>query len=231
MGCAQGWDTVKREIPAMPHSNLAQIETLPIDPHRHVVGCPRQGRDVAVDACRDCVHCWIVHSGAGPGGGFVICETLPAEAPRRAGASMAEARTTPVSAIMTRPVISVRATLAIERLILLLIDSGIGAAPVVDEAARPIGLVSRDDLVTDDYDWADLRDDFLSYPRSADLGDDALFLPELLRSRTVADVMQRRLVTLGPDASVAEAAAALDGQRAHEAIVVDHAGAMVGVVS
>lgn len=214
------------------HADPSRIATLTIDPHALTVACPRRHATKPFDECRGCEHCWLVHVGDGPGSSFVICESLPPEVPRRAGASMPEARITPVTAIMTPEVITVHAGLAIERLILLLIDEDIGGAPVVDDQGRLIGMVSRDDLVTDDYDWADLRDDFLSYPRSAPASEeDGVFLPELLRSRTVADLMNTRLVTLSATSSVAQAAAALDQNRVHELVVIDPAGAVAGVVS
>lgn len=215
-------------------SNRAAIASLPIDPHRLTVACPWRGVDTPYDECRRCERCWLVHLGQNPSGSFVVCERLPAAASARASspAPVPEARDTVVSSIMTRSVVSVQPGLAIERLILLLIDEDIGAAPVVDEAGRLLGLVSRADLVTDDYDWADLRDDCIS-----DLGasepteQDSLFLLELLRSRTVADVMTPNAVTLPSTASIAEAAAALATHHSPEAVVIDDRGGIAGVVS
>lgn len=217
----------------MPHSDPSSIFSLPINPYTATVQCPRRGGDVPFEACRSCGFGWWVHTEPVNGCSFVVCEVVGPLSQRVAATPVLEASTTLVSAIMTRKVISVRPSLSVERLILLLIDEGIGGVPVVDELKQVIGMVSRSDLVCDDYDWADLRDDFQSYPRQAEAhveGED-LFLPELLHSRCVGDIMSSTVVKVSASASVAEAAAVIHSSRVHEAIVIGAANELAGVVS
>lgn len=197
----------------------ATVHTLPIDPDRRTVECPVQGKLPSAE-CRDCPHCWMVHLGDSPGSAFVVCDPPVAAVRPHSAAPLSEARVVPVTTVMTRDVISVRPSLPIDRLIVLLIDRGIGAAPVVDVTGRVVGVVSRDDLVFDDYGWAELCE-----------GHEAPVLRALLQSRTVAELMKPQVVTVPETASIAEAAAALDHHRAHEAIVVDGVGGLRGVVS
>lgn len=197
----------------------SEVHTLRIDPDRRTVPCPVQGQVPAAD-CGGCAHCWLIHLGNAPGSDFVVCSPPGASAHPPAQAPLSEARVVPVTAIMTRDVISVRPSLPIDRLIVLLIDRGIGGAPVVDVTGRLVGLVTRDDLVTDDYGWADLCE-----------GHEAPTLRALLQSRTVGELMKPGVVTVPDTASIAEAAAAIDRHRIHEVMVVDGVGALRGVVS
>ena len=73
--------------------------------------------------------------------------------------------------------------------------------PVIDKSRRPVGVVTRTDIVLDRYDWAELRDEMLSRrPGSRTLsgvdGDDELHINELLRSRTGGDLMSRQPVVV-----------------------------------
>src|SRR5215471_5981941 len=54
---------------------------------------------------------------------------------------------TPVSEIMAKDVVAVRPELRVEDLEELLLARGISGAPVIDDAGRPIGMVSKTDLV------------------------------------------------------------------------------------
>ena len=53
----------------------------------------------------------------------------------------------PISQIMTRDVIAVRPELGMEALEELFLERGISGAPVIDDAGKPIGVVSRTDLL------------------------------------------------------------------------------------
>lgn len=211
--------------------NPSPILTLPIDSHTCTVSCPRQSSSVPFDDCRKCERCWLVKLDGDYGSSFVLCEAGAGAQSQPSSASLSEAKATPVSEIMTSKVVTVRPEISLEILILLLIDNDITGAPVVDESGHPIGVVSRSDLVTDDYNWAQLRADFLSYPVAIGERSENLFLPELFRSRCVGDLMTREVLRLSPHASVADAAAAMEKNPEHCALVVDEADHLAGIVS
>lgn len=141
-----------------------------------------------------------------------------------------------VGEIMTRKVVTVHPELPIERLILLLVDESIQAVPVVDAEHRPIGMASKSDLVFDHYEWAELRDETFWLQRVAKLppglateGD--LYLAELLRSRTVADIMSDEPITVREQTPIAEAARLMGEKHVHGCPVVGPDGALVGMVT
>jgi CBS domain-containing protein len=141
-----------------------------------------------------------------------------------------------VSEIMTKKVVSAHPEMPIESLILLLIDEGIQAVPVVDDHHRPIGMASKSDLVFDDYEWAELRDETFWLQRVAKLpkgfeteGD--LYLEELLRSHTVKDIMSTEPLTVRADTGVAEAAKLMGEKHIHGCPVVDANGVLIGIVT
>ena len=144
--------------------------------------------------------------------------------------------TTEVSEIMSRRIVATKQNVAIESLILLLVDEAIGAVPVVDDDHRPIGMVSKSDLVFDDYEWAELRDETFCLKRVAKLpkgleteGD--LYLAELLQSRTVGDIMSGEPITVTPHTRVVEAARLMAERRVHGCPVVGADGRVVAMVT
>jgi len=182
------------------------------------VACPLQARDVPVEECGRCSR------------GFVVTESDKPEAlvicPPKEQAVVGD--------IMSRKVVAVHPDLLIERLILLLIDEGLSAVTVVDEHKKPIGVVSKTDLVFDDYEWAELRDEAISL-RRVGLGggeeDSDLYVRELLQSRTVKDIMSGEPITISTHAAVTDVAKLMYENGVHECPVVDIEGELVGMVT
>jgi CBS domain-containing protein len=84
----------------------------------------------------------------------------------------------------------------------LLLDRNIGGAPVVDSVGRPVGVISRTDL-----------------------------LRERNRSSRVREIMTPMVFALPERATVAQAAALMAFERVHRLPVVSEDGRVVGVVS
>src|SRR2546425_1079731 len=59
--------------------------------------------------------------------------------------------------LMTPNPVSIRADATVKEALAVLIDKGFGAAPVMDEAGRPIGVVSRTDFLAHDHEKAQHR--------------------------------------------------------------------------
>ena len=133
---------------------------------------------------------------------------------------------TPVCEIMTRKVIAVSPQLRIEQLILLLIHENVSGVPVVDGEGRPIGIVSKTDLVADDYDWAELREE----ARRLDDGG-ALPVHWLAASSTVADIMTSGVLTAPSTLPIPIAAGLMAESHTHRLPIVNDGGDLVGIVS
>ena len=108
----------------------------------------------------------------------------------------------PVSEIMTRDVVCARPDLTVSALTELLVRNHIGCVPIVDEAGKPIGIVTKLDLV--ERKWPGM---------------------------TAADVMMPLAITLNQHATIAHAAAVMSLEDFHHVMVVGPDHALVGVVS
>ncbi len=109
---------------------------------------------------------------------------------------------TPVSQIMTADVVCVREDLSLTALTTLLLERNVSGAPVVDADGRPIGVVSKSDL---------LRRDGVP--------------------GCVAEVMTPMSFVLHPEASVSQAAALMAFEGVHRLLVVSDDGKVIGLVS
>ena len=113
----------------------------------------------------------------------------------------------------------------------LLRDCGISAVPVVDEAGRPVGMVSEGDLIgRDEADREARRDWWLSL-----LADGEVLNPDFLASlrapeRRARDVMTAPVVTVGEETDVTEIARLLSAYRIKRVPVLRD-GRIVGIVS
>jgi CBS domain-containing protein len=194
------------------------------------VACQRQGGEVLFSECQSCEHGTVVRLKGGEQP-YVIC-------PGRAGAPPALSlwpRQT-VREVM-KPVMAVREGLSIEALVRTLIDDDVNAAPVVDELGRPVGVVARVNVAFDEIGWDALRDAALSsWPPGTERydaieGEDELYLHDLLRSRTVGDVMTRNVVCISPELTVSAAAEVMAKNGLPYAAVLDEEGRPVGMLS
>jgi CBS-domain-containing membrane protein len=129
-----------------------------------------------------------------------------------------------VSDVMTRDVVTVNPDTLYKETADLLVSRRVSAVPVVDGERRVVGLVSESDLLakleyndrTPKHALASrrLRDNW----RKA-TGD------------TVAELMTTPVRTISPDASVSEAARAMDIDHVRRLPVVDADGKLIGIVS
>lgn len=141
--------------------------------------------------------------------------------------AQSEAGATPVSAIMTTAPLCVGPEVTLERLIPLLVDANIGGVPVVDQLGRPLGMVSKTDLLAEEADRADAAAN--EFVPAGDLVSATLGLR--LSRQTAGELMSSPLLCLGVQESVLRAAQLMAGCAVHRLGVVDEAGRLVGVVS
>jgi len=113
---------------------------------------------------------------------------------------------TPVSAVMTRDVTCVAADDAVDALEEILLTRGISGAPVVDELGRPVGMVSKTDLVASHY-------------------------ASLKAGTTVGDIMMPGPFCLATTESIAKAAGLMAFEGVHRVAVVGEDGRVVGIIA
>jgi len=112
--------------------------------------------------------------------------------------------------IMGRNPISIRRDATLEDALILLVDRGLSAVPVIDDAGKPLGVLSRYDI--------------LVHQRQK-VG--AVAAAEGAR---VADLMTPTVFAVTPNTSILEVIDQLLGLRVHRLFVVDN-GTLIGVVS
>ncbi|HEU4729583.1 MAG TPA: CBS domain-containing protein [Kofleriaceae bacterium] len=124
---------------------------------------------------------------------------------------------------MTRGAISVRADLSQEQLVDLLLDQGISRVPVVDGDGRPIGVVSKTDLVTAQHEHGDTE------VSQAGAGGRGRHVHEV--GGIVRDIMTPVAFTLPETTSIGEAARRMLADNVHAVPVVSAENRVIGVVS
>ncbi len=142
---------------------------------------------------------------------------------------------TPVSAVMTSDVFAVRADVSLEALTDVLLQRGIGGAPVVDEEGRPVGVVSKTDLLDQRFVTGDTGE-AMARGRQVSRGHYRVQLgpgvhAEALPYDSVADAMTRAAITLTENDPVARAAAIMVTQGIHRVLVVSDDGKLSGIVT
>lgn len=124
----------------------------------------------------------------------------------------------PIRAIMARDLVCARPDLKVAHVLALVIGERVGCLPVVDERRRPIGIVTKYDLV----------EQLEAMLRAAAEGTP---LPGDVAALTADDVMMPIALTIDEHATVAHAADLMKSESMHHVLVVDAVGTLVGVVS
>jgi CBS domain-containing protein len=124
---------------------------------------------------------------------------------------------------MTTSVVAVRKGASFGEMADMLRRRRISAFPVVDDAGRVIGVVSDGDLLVKEAVQAD-GTSMLAALRHLKEDDKATGI-------TAGDLMTQPAITIGPEASVAEAARLMYDRRVKRLPVVNPAGKLLGIVS
>jgi CBS-domain-containing membrane protein len=127
--------------------------------------------------------------------------------------------------VMTTEVVSASPETPYKELVRLLVDHKISALPVVDDRHHAVGVVSEADLL--------LKEELPPQARKAPLLARRRWRTERAKARgvTAADVMTTPVVTIGEQATVAEAARRLHAAGVKRLPVDDVVGRLVGIVS
>lgn len=127
-----------------------------------------------------------------------------------------------VRSVMTTDVVTVSPQTTYKEIARLLDERRVGAVPVVDPDRRVVGVVSRADLLLKEERPTAGVGGLLIHPR----GDAAR-----AAGRNAAAVMTSPAVTIGPDATLTEAARVMHRRAVKRLPVVDAAGRLTGLVS
>jgi CBS domain-containing protein len=131
-----------------------------------------------------------------------------------------------VQDVMTRDVVAVRGSTPFKELVRLLNEHRVTALPVLDDAGRVVvGVVSESDLALKEVQ--PLREGHTPIFESARHRSER----EKAGGTTAATLMTRPAVTVGPEAPVAVAARLMHDREVKRLPVVDHGGALVGIVT
>jgi len=132
--------------------------------------------------------------------------------------------------IMTKKVIAVKPDTSIEELSALLVKHGISGAPVVDDAGNLYGVVTENDLIS--------QNKRLHIPTVISFLDAAIYLEssrkfeqELKRmaATKVADICARKVLTITEDTSFMDIATIMSEKKVH-LLPVLRAGKVIGIV-
>jgi len=127
--------------------------------------------------------------------------------------------------IMTTDPISVRGDTRLKEAARIMVGNNVSGLPVIDDTGRLIGIVTEGDFLRQEAS----RD----RPYRLSLLD-ALFgegETEAPVAETVAEVMTEKVATIGPDATIGEAARVMSARRVKRLPVVEGGGALVGIIS
>lgn len=224
---------------AAPRGRLLEIRNLHVvfgdgrTADFRTVRCPAKGRAVALDECLACAEGGGVAEGPRARSAYVSCGATTGE-PARAGGA-ATAGHAPVHAVMTGDVLAVGSDVSLEVLSDILLERGIGGAPVVDSEGRPVGMVSKTDLLGERLLAGD-TEEALGPGLHASRGHYRVELgpgvhAEALPRATVGDAMTHASVTIAETAPVAQAAALLTMRGIHRLPVVSEDGRVTGLVT
>src|SRR6516165_6227454 len=139
--------------------------------------------------------------------------------------------------LMTPNPVSIRDNASVREAITLLIDKGFSAAPVIDAGGRPVGVLSRADIMVHDREKVDHLASAPEYYEKSDLtlrsGESLVngFQIESPEQTRVRDIMTPVVFSVSPDTPAAKVIEDMVGLKVHRLFVVDDGGILVGVVS
>ena len=134
--------------------------------------------------------------------------------------------------LMTANPISIHASASVQEALAMLTDRGFSAAPVIDEAGRPVGVLSRTDLLVHERERVASKplEDLTEWdlpPRRRHEG----FGVEVVDPTRVRDIMTPVVFTVLLDTPAYHVVEQMLALKVHHLFVVDEDRALVGVIS
>jgi CBS domain-containing protein len=139
--------------------------------------------------------------------------------------------------LMTRHPVSIGADVPVKEAIAFLTDKGFSGAPVIDRAGRPVGVLSRSDILVHDREKVDYVPTVPEYYERSELatrsGENLMegFQVENVDPTCVRDIMTPVVFSVAPDTPVRRVVEDMVGLKVHRLFVVGPDGVLVGVIS
>jgi CBS domain-containing protein len=139
--------------------------------------------------------------------------------------------------LMTPDPVSIRADASVQEAIAMLTKKGFSAAPVIDETGRPIGVLSRSDILVHDHEKAASLRSAPEYYEPVDLVTPeeepraSGFRLERAGRVQVRDLMTPAVFAVRPETPTQEVIGQMLSLKVHRLFVVDRDGVLVGVIS
>lgn len=135
--------------------------------------------------------------------------------------------------MMTRNPVSIRDGASIKEAAGILTDLEFGAMPVIDDAGRPVGVISRTDIVRFEREKVDYlnRSDETEGVRKGTGRARAGFHVERVDATPVRSIMTPLVFSVAPETPAAVVVKEMLARKVHHLFVVDSGGVLVGVVS
>lgn len=133
--------------------------------------------------------------------------------------------------------VSIRDNATVREAVTLLTEKGFSAAPVIDEAGHPVGVLSRSDILIHDrekVDYVEASPEYFSKERLVTSDGESLkrgFRVENVDKTLVCDIMTPAIFSVLPTTSAAKVVEQLLALNVHRLFVVEASGVLVGVIS
>ena len=139
--------------------------------------------------------------------------------------------------LMTSNPVSISADAPVKEAAALFTDKGFSAAPVIDEAGRPLGVVSQADIVVHDREKVEYvavsEPDYDRGPLTAPTGErlQSGFQIENVDTTTVRDIMTPAVFAVAAHTPAAKVIEEMLALQVHRLFVIGSDGVLVGVIS
>jgi CBS domain-containing protein len=139
--------------------------------------------------------------------------------------------------LMSDNPVSIRDSATVAEAIAFLTDRGFSAAPVIDEAGRPVGVISRADILVHEREKSAPAGAGAELDEAIDLAPGATQglargAPAVAAVPTrVSDLMTPVVFSVAPDTPASQVVRELLGLKVHQLYVVDRLGVLVGIIS
>jgi CBS domain-containing protein len=132
--------------------------------------------------------------------------------------------------------VSIREDASILEAVALLTDKGFSAAPVIDKAGRPVGVLSRSDILIHDrekVEYVSSTPDYYHDELATRDGESLRkgFQIQDVDRTSVGDIMTPAVFSVTPDTPATQVVQQLLALKVHRMFVVDESGVMIGVIS
>lgn len=134
--------------------------------------------------------------------------------------------------------VSIRDDATVQEAVKLLTDKGFSAAPVIDEAGHPIGVLSRTDILVHQREKVQYLSPSPEYYELEDLRagrwerlEATAFQVEKVDRTRVAEIMTPAVFSVSPDTPSDKVIEQMLALNVHRLFVVDPTGVLIGVIS